>query len=84
MKNLKSHDKGRTFKRIQYEVQRAGYWFGEKNAQVMHTAYHTDIPRNRDRIFMVALSCDVFPANVFELRRPHPAESPGMTRLTRL
>src|SRR5580658_7102798 len=27
VKNLRSHDRGRTFKRIQTEVQRAGYWF---------------------------------------------------------
>jgi len=33
VKNLKSHDKGRTFKRIQFEIQRAGYWFGENNTQ---------------------------------------------------
>ena len=72
VKNLKSHDKGRTFKRIQYEIQRAGYWFGEKNAQIMHTAFHTDIPQNRDRIFMVALSCDVFPSNIFEFPTPNP------------
>ena len=70
--NLKSHDRGRTFKRIQSEIQRAGYWFSENDAQIMHTAFHTDIPQNRARIFMVALSCDHFPANTFEFPEPSP------------
>lgn len=70
VKNLKHHDKGRTFKRIQTEIQRAGYWFGEKDAQIMHTAFHTDIPQNRERIFMVALSCDHFSSNSFEFPKP--------------
>jgi DNA (cytosine-5)-methyltransferase 1 len=72
VKNLKSHDRGRTFKRIQSEIQRAGYWFGEGNTQIMHTAFHTDIPQNRERIFMVALSCDHFSSNTFEFPKPLP------------
>ena len=72
VKNLKHHDKGRTFKRIQSEIQKAGYWFTERNAQILHTAFHTDIPQNRERIFMAAMSCDHFPANTFEFPRPYP------------
>jgi DNA (cytosine-5)-methyltransferase 1 len=74
VKNLKHHDRGRTFKRIQAEIQKAGYWFTEKDAKIMHTAFHTDIPQNRERIFMVALSCDHFPTNsfVFPEARPEP------------
>jgi DNA (cytosine-5)-methyltransferase 1 len=72
VKNLKSHDRGRTFKRIQSEIQRAGYWFGENDARILHTAFHTDIPQNRERIFMVALSCDHFPSNTFEFPAPYP------------
>ena len=65
VKNLKSHDRGRTFKRIQSEIQRAGYWFTESDAKILHTADYTDIPQNRERIFMVAMSCDHFRANSF-------------------
>ncbi|HEV2233179.1 MAG TPA: DNA (cytosine-5-)-methyltransferase, partial [Terriglobia bacterium] len=72
VKNLKHHDKGRTFKRIQSEIQRAGYWFTQSNAEILHTALHTDIPQNRERIFMVAMNCDHFPANTFEFPRPNP------------
>jgi DNA (cytosine-5)-methyltransferase 1 len=72
VKNLHSHDKGRTFKRIQAEIQKAGYWFGENDARVLHTADYTDIPQNRERIFMIALNRDHFPANTFEFPRPNP------------
>src|SRR5208283_2573086 len=29
VRNFKSHDKGRTFKRVQAEIQKAGYWFSD-------------------------------------------------------
>jgi DNA (cytosine-5)-methyltransferase 1 len=66
VKNLKSHDKGRTFKRIQTEIQKAGYWFPDTNAKILNTATHTDIPQNRERIFMVALSMQHFKSSNFE------------------
>lgn len=72
VKNFKSHDKGRTFKRVQTEIQKAGYWFTESNAKLMNTAQFTDIPQNRDRIFMVALSCDHFASNNFLFPEPLP------------
>jgi DNA (cytosine-5)-methyltransferase 1 len=75
VKNLKAHDKGRTFKRIQAEIQKAGYWFTEANSQILNTAHHTKIPQNRERIFMVALSCDYFAANNFVFPAKLPAGS---------
>ncbi len=72
VKNLKSHDKGRTFRRIKSEIQKAGYWFSENDAKILHTADYTDIPQNRERIFMVAMSCDHFSANSFGFPRPLP------------
>ena len=62
---FRSHDDGRTFKRVQTEIQKAGYWFGESDAQVLNTATHTDIPQNRERVFMVALNTEFFPRNSF-------------------
>jgi DNA (cytosine-5)-methyltransferase 1 len=70
VKNLRSHDRGRTFKRIQAEIQRAGYWFTEADAKILHAADYTDIPQNRERIFMVAMSSDHFPTNSFRFPRP--------------
>ena len=78
--NFRSHDDGRTFKRVQSEIQRAGYWFSDKDAQVLNTATHTDIPQNRDRIFMVAFSVDHFPCNTFEFP---PALAEGKLRKVR-
>jgi DNA (cytosine-5)-methyltransferase 1 len=72
VKNLKSHDKGRTFKRIQSEIQKAGYWFSEANTSILHTADYTDIPQNRERIFMIAMSCDHFSSNSFVFPKPLP------------
>jgi DNA (cytosine-5)-methyltransferase 1 len=71
VKNLRSHDNGRTFKRIQAEIQKAGYWFGENDSKILHTADYTDIPQNRERIFMVAMSCDHFDSNSFEFPEPN-------------
>lgn len=70
VKNFKTHDKGRTFKRVQTEIQKAGYWFTEANTKLMNTAHYSDIPQNRDRIFMVALSCDHFVSNNFQFPEP--------------
>jgi DNA (cytosine-5)-methyltransferase 1 len=67
---LKTHDKGQTFKRIQAEIQKAGYWFTDDNAQILNTASYTDIPQNRKRIFMVALSRDHFSSNTFVFPTP--------------
>jgi len=65
VKNLKAHDKGRTFRRIQAEIQRAGYWFSDADARILNTADHTDIPQNRERVFVVAMSQAHFATNSF-------------------
>jgi len=74
VKNFRTHDGGKTFKRVQLEIQKAGYWFTENNAAILNTATHTDIPQNRERIFMAAYSCDHFPANTFKFPQPIPVE----------
>jgi DNA (cytosine-5)-methyltransferase 1 len=72
VQHFRNHDKGRTFRRVQTEIQKAGYWFSDRDAQILNTATHTDIPQNRDRIFMVALSSDHFPSNTYEFPAPLP------------
>jgi DNA (cytosine-5)-methyltransferase 1 len=73
VKNLTAHDKGRTFKRIQAEIQKAGYWFTDANARIMNTSDYTDIPQNRERVFMVAMSQAYFSTNSFVFPDPSPA-----------
>jgi DNA (cytosine-5)-methyltransferase 1 len=68
--NFKSHDEGKTFRRVQLEIQKAGYWFVANNAKVLNTATHTNIPQNRSRVFMVAYSTDHFSANHFQFPEP--------------
>jgi len=74
VKNLKAHDKGRTFKRIQAGIQRAGYWFSDANARILNTADYTDIPQNRERVFMVAMSQAHFAANSFLFPHRFPTQ----------
>jgi DNA (cytosine-5)-methyltransferase 1 len=70
VKNLRGHDNGRTFKRIQSEIRKAGYWFGDANSAVLNTSAHTAIPQNRERIFMIALNQSHFMCNNFRFPEP--------------
>ena len=72
VRNFRTHDRGKTFKRVQVEIQKAGYWFSEQNAAILNTMTHTDIPQNRARVFMVAMSCQHFPSNTFRFPDPLP------------
>lgn len=80
VKNLKAHDSGRTFRRIQMEIQKAGYWFTDSNAQILNTAEYTAIPQNRERVFMVALSQAHFASNSFEFPKPIQSEKRKQVR----
>jgi DNA (cytosine-5)-methyltransferase 1 len=75
VKHFRNHDRGRTFQRVQAEVQKAGYWFSDKDARVLNTATYTDIPQNRERIFMVAMNTDHSPLNTFKFPEPLPVSS---------
>lgn len=50
VKNLLTHDCGRTFKIIQGELSKAGYYIKHK---VMNTAEYSDVPQNRERLYIV-------------------------------
>jgi DNA (cytosine-5)-methyltransferase 1 len=64
--HLLTHDRGRTFNRIAQEIQAAGYWFmPNQNTAILNTRVHTEIPQNRERLYMIALSWDRFNTNVF-------------------
>lgn len=65
VKNLLTHDSGKTFSRIMAEIQSVGYWFKRKNVEVLNTLTHTNIPQNRERLYMAALSSEHFAFNDF-------------------
>lgn len=50
VKNLSAHDNGRTFKIIQEELTNAGYYI---KSQILNTADYSEIPQNRERIYIV-------------------------------
>ena len=64
--NFRSHDDGKTFRRVQHEIQQAGFWFTANNAEILNTAAHTAIPQNRARLFMLAMNCEHFVRNQFK------------------
>lgn len=70
VKNLLTHNNGKTFSRILEEIQIVGYWFTPSNAMVLNTKDHTDIPQNRERLYMVAFSWDAFDYNDFKFPDP--------------
>ena len=65
VKNLFYHNNGKTLSKIVGEIQAAGYWFMPENLTVLNTKDHTDIPQNRERLYMVAFSWDFFDTNNF-------------------
>lgn len=50
VKNLSSHDNGNTFRRIQEELNNAGYYI---KSNVLNTCNYSDVPQNRERIYIV-------------------------------
>lgn len=68
--NLMNHNNGKTFSKIVEEVQAVGYWFTPESCKVLNTKIHTDIPQNRERLFMVAFSWDAFEYIDFKFPEP--------------
>ena len=50
VKNLKSHDKGKTYKIIETELTNLGYHL---NVKILDTCKYTEIPQHRERIYIV-------------------------------
>lgn len=61
VKNLISHDKGKTFTIIKETIQQIGYFF---KYSILNTKNTTGIPQNRERIYIVAFKnkdeCEMF------------------------
>lgn len=50
VKNLKSHDKGNTYKVIKSALEEEGYIIKE---HILNTMNYTDLPQNRERIYII-------------------------------
>jgi DNA (cytosine-5)-methyltransferase 1 len=66
VKNLKSHDKGRTFKIICNALEKLGYHVAEKVISSKHY-----VPQNRERIFLVGFNKEYF-NDIKDFRFPEP------------
>ncbi len=72
---LRYGEGGAWFLRLQNEIRKAGYWFREENAVELNAATLTDLPQQRVRLFMVALSTSHFSSGRFDFPKP-TASSP--------
>lgn len=66
VKNLQAHDNGNTFKTVKTSLENIGYKLKYK---VMNTCVYTDIPQNRERIYIVCFRDDA-DYNSFEFPEP--------------
>lgn len=74
VKNLLSHDCGRTFKIIQGELSNAGYYIKHK---VMNTAEYSDVPQNRERLYIV---CFGYKEHYLKFKFPKPVKKTNSIR----
>jgi len=68
VKNLKGHDKGKTFKIIKKTLEDLGYTI---KAEVLNSVTHGNIPQNRERIFIVGF-LDKKKAEAFDFPKEMP------------
>jgi len=64
---LKIGGSGAWFKTVLTEIQRAGYWFNDRNCFELDTREHGGLPQRRRRLFMIAVRNDLFDYNGINL-----------------
>lgn len=63
---LRYGEGGAWFLELQRAIRKAGYWFRPENSCELTANELTDLPQQRTRLFMVALSMDAFRSGRFE------------------
>lgn len=58
--NIRTGEGGSWFMELTKEIKKAGYWFRDSNCMELNAFDMTFVPQNRNRLFMVAFSTDVF------------------------
>ncbi|QBZ82368.1 Modification methylase HpaII [Hydrogenovibrio crunogenus] len=79
--NIKNGGDGAWFVEIKKELQRAGYWFRESNAQELDIYELTTLPQKRNRLFMVAFSRNHFKSGKFTFPHTHNTEDKSLSSL---
>ncbi len=68
VKNLKTHDKGKTFRIISESIADLGYFV---KAEVLNSMYYGNVPQNRERIYIVGFN-DKSNSDNFRFPEPLP------------
>lgn len=63
---LRYGDGGAWFLELERAIRKAGYWFGSANCAELSTNELTELPQQRTRLFMVALSMEAFRSGRFK------------------
>lgn len=81
VKNLKSHDKGRTYKVIKTKLEETGYIVKDV---ILNTMDYTDLPQNRERIYIIGFlnKNDADKFNMFEKLDNYKKNKTADDRLT--
>ncbi|MFZ2865108.1 MAG: DNA (cytosine-5-)-methyltransferase [Ignavibacteriaceae bacterium] len=58
--NVKNFKQDKYLLRVIDELDKAGYWFDKNFVKVLNTYELTELPQNRERLFMIALNKDYF------------------------
>jgi DNA (cytosine-5)-methyltransferase 1 len=74
--NLLVFDRGQAYSKIENDLKAAGYWVLPYNVRRLNTRIHTDIPQNRERVFIIALSTKSFKGGRFNFPEPEPFTRP--------
>ncbi|MBE7476014.1 MAG: DNA (cytosine-5-)-methyltransferase [Ignavibacteriales bacterium] len=60
LENVKNFKKEEYISKVIEELNRVGYWIDSNFIKVLNTHELTDLPQNRERLFMIALNKDYF------------------------
>ena len=72
--NIKVGGAGTWIKTITTEIQRAGYWFSDRNFFELDTRKNGGLPQRRNRLFMIAVRNDIFDYNGINLNDIQPSD----------
>lgn len=76
LENVKNFKREEYIARVIEELNKIGYWFDCRFMKVLNTHVYTELPQNRERLFMIALNKDYFDS----VPLPFPPESSGLKK----
>lgn len=77
---LRYGEGGAWFLQLERAIRKAGYWFGPANCAELTTNELTELPQQRTRLYMVALSMSAFRSGRFSFPSERNTEAKNMRR----